>query len=584
MGNALRRLELVLVGAVYVLLFLALSHPMGWQFPRAITTDGPHPVYAGDAAMFVWNVDHFASAVRHGTSLFYADDLVLPVGADLRAHTYTPILGALGLLLRSPIGALALGIAASFVLSGLGGYLFARRFLERRALAVIAGAVFAFCPYKLARLLGHFNLELTTTIPFFALVVLDWHLEHPVAATGVAPMPRPRVWLAASLLLLVTLASDFYCTYFCLWIALSTVLLRLVERYPLRASRRKVIAVLALTLGASTALVETYFALGGQAGGAFGYSADLVGYLLPSSSHFLVGGPRLAALNTRLRNGTIEHEVYAGVTIVALVGALFLSRALKLREPRERWLAWLGATFLLLASPVIRVGGIRLLGLPHAVLNMLPFIGNLRVPARFSVVTMLVAGVLAMVALERVVLPRLARSVRVLAVAATALLLFLEYRRAPFSTLTAADVPPIYADLAARPAGALLEIPFGLRDGHKSVGAERTSAMWFATVHHKPLLGGMVARLPAATFARYEQHPLLGPLLAAQGDKPTPLVPAAIPRARVDAFIEEVNLRYVLLRPEARGTVLAAAVGALFNDRIAETRVDGEWTLWVLRR
>lgn len=403
--------EAVTVSVFYVLVFALLVHPMAARFPSVITVDGPDAAYLGDGAMFVWNVDHFAHAVHAGQNPFHANDILVPIGADLWLHTYVPIVGMIAVVVGSPIVALAIAIGASFVLSGLGAYLLARRFLAHPVLALLAGMVFAFCPYKLARLLGHYNLELTATLPFFALLLLDWHLENPPRERGVLASPGFR-GLAAVGLLSITLASDFYATYFCLWMVASTVGLRFLEVHPVRTSRKKLLLVSAVLLGASTGLVELYFALGGQAHGAFGYSADLVGYLLPSASHRWLGGPGLLALKEKLRNGTIEHEVYAGITIVVLVAWLLVARALRTKSPNERWLAFFTGTFLLLASPVIRIGGIRVLGLPHAVLNMLPGIGNLRVPARFSVVMMLGAGILAMLAVERLIFPRVGRAGR----------------------------------------------------------------------------------------------------------------------------------------------------------------------------
>jgi hypothetical protein len=576
--------DIALATLFYILMFVVLTHPLASQFPTRITTDGPNPLYAGDGAMFIWNVDHFATSVRAGANPFVAHDIIVPAGAELWMHSYSPIVGVLGLFTRSPIVALALATAASFVLSGIGGFLFARRFLQNRALAALAGAIFAFCPFKLARLLGHFNLELTATIPFFAILLFEWHAANPPATTGVAPNPGLRTWFAAAALLALTLLSDFYYTYFCLWMVLSTLLLRRLELHPIRASRRRIFVVTALVIGASTAIVEIYMLLGRNAHGAFSYSADLVGYLLPSSHHRWVGGERLVALKARLRNGTIEHEVFAGLTVVALVAWLLRARALRTLDARERWLAWFGATFLLLASPVVRIGGIRVLGLPHALINMLPFIGNLRVPARFSVVMMLAAGVLAMMAIERLVLPRLGRVARAAVVTGVCGALLFEYGRKPFDTLAETDIPPIYARLADLPAGTLLELPFGLRDGLRSLGAERTSAMFFATKHRKPIVGGMLARLPAATFERYERDPVLGPLLAALADKPTALEPNWIAREKLDLFVTELDLRYVVIRPDARGSSTAIALEGMLTDRVAEKYVDGDWTLLVLRR
>ena len=66
---------------------------------------------------------------------------------------------------------------------------------------------------------------------------------------------------------------------------------------------------------------------------------------------------------------------------------------------------------------------------------------------------------------------------------------------------------------AERISGAVLEVPFGVRDGFGEVGSLDPQSMWFQTIHQRPIAGGFVARLPRDTPDRYRQLPVLGSLL-----------------------------------------------------------------------
>jgi len=46
-------------------------------------------------------------------------------------------------------------ILVSFILSGLGMYLWVRRLTGNTTASIIAGSIFAFAPYRMSHLLGH---------------------------------------------------------------------------------------------------------------------------------------------------------------------------------------------------------------------------------------------------------------------------------------------------------------------------------------------------------------------------------------------------------------------------------------------
>ena len=65
-----------------------------------------------------------------------------------------------------------------FVASALGGYWLAKQFLSNHYFAIICGFVFAFSPYKMARIEEHYSLIFTAVIPiFFVLIIKAFYFD-----------------------------------------------------------------------------------------------------------------------------------------------------------------------------------------------------------------------------------------------------------------------------------------------------------------------------------------------------------------------------------------------------------------------
>jgi hypothetical protein len=134
------------------------------------------------------------------------------------------------------------------------------------------------------------------------------------------------------------------------------------------------------------------------------------------------------------------------------------------------------------------------------------------------------------------------RRMRVL-VAAVLLLEALPFRL----PLVALDRPHAYVSLASMPAGGVLEIPLGVRDGFGERGAFDSRSLYYQTIHGKPIVGGFVARLSPALSTQYRESPALHTLLALSAGEP---VDADVQRRSRDAligFLESSNVRYVVV-------------------------------------
>src|SRR5262249_49019036 len=114
-------------------------------------------------------------------------------------------------------------------------------------------------------------------------------------------------------------------------------------------------------------------------------------------------------------------------------------------------------------------------------------------------VAMLTARVLAALPLPR----------RSMLTAAAALLILSDYCPAP-QPLVSLDRPRVYETLRAQPAGPVLDLPLGARDGSGERGHLDHRALFYQPLPAPPIAGGFVARLSPRVQQAYEQDPVLG--------------------------------------------------------------------------
>jgi len=143
--------------------------------------------------------------------------------------------------------------------------------------------------------------------------------------------------------------------------------------------------------------------------------------------------------------------------------------------------------------------------LPFAALSLWPPLGQFRTPYRLAMPAVLgLAVVLGMVLARWRVSNRMWVALALVA-ARMAVALLLD----PFPTQSYPSYA-LYQRLAAEPDRfTLLEVPFGVRSGLERIGNGGEVLEFYQHVHGKPLLNGMIARLPSSVFTEYRAHPAL---------------------------------------------------------------------------
>jgi hypothetical protein len=269
--------------------------------------------------------------------------------------------------------------------------------------------------------------------------------------------------------------------------------------------------------------------------------ADLLAMVIPNPNHPLAPDGLRAWLAAR-PNGYLENVVSVPLVAIALI-AVACWRGW--RPPRV-WTA-IAVTFLLLAcGPFLHIAGANTyVPGPWAFFRYVPIVGLARSPARFAVVLTLALAVLFALALRWIAAERRTRRAMVAAVAA---LLVFELLPAPRS-IHAARIPLVYERVAAdpRPGVRVLELPFGVRDGTRSVGNFTARSQFYQTFHHKPLIGGYLSRVSGRRVDEIRQFRTLDALIAlSEGQTLSPARVAEL-ESRAPAFIARARVGYVII-------------------------------------
>ena len=334
-----------------------------------------------------------------------------------------------------------------------------------------------------------------------------------------------------------------------------------------------------------------FFAAGG--GFADVFSADLMGYLVPTRLHPLFGAwtATLPFPNDKGQHIFIGYSVLA-LTVAGLFGCC--GNAGDRRAWGWFWLLASGSFWLLTLGSQLRWAGqdLPLTG-PFALVSRLPFFSGNRYPSRYSVMLLLCVAVLAAAGLYWLLTtlqtrrgPRLAAA----AGAAVAVLFVFEHLSTPLP-LSDLRIPAIYARLAtlADDDSVVLELPTGWRNGARVLGRSDVLIMlqeWYQTTHGLRRLGGNTSRNPLYKFQYFTQAPLIGDLIALMNaDRPhiaavvEPALPTLIAQDRKLAarVLDFLGVEYLTVHVEKSPPALLQFVAEALPVTLVEEWQGPDW-------
>jgi hypothetical protein len=495
--------------AGYTLLAAIFTYPLLFQFSS-------HAVGGkGDAQIFLWNLWWIKHAVMelHVNPLF-TDHILFPYRSNLSLHTLTLLNGLISIPLQYIIGLPAtfnLLYFLSFVVTAYGMYLLAMHFTDNWRASFVAGVVFAFCPFKFAHLM-HANLVMTYMIPFFVLYLIKAfqsdgnNLKYPVIAGIlfglnylVSVFYGVFTAMFTVLFILFHISTDYRKTL--LWIKRASVVF--ISSLPF------ILPHLYFTLQGGSSEVKSL----GLHAGACKYVVDLFGFFSPPSWNVLFGGLSFSHLFV---GGTVENIAYMGIGTFIIAAFGWIKTPLKNKNALFWKLGFIVFT-LLSMGPFLHVFG-RVTGivLPFNLFIGVPFLEELRTPARFFLMSMLCVSLLAAYGL--VYLMKRYRNAWIIVLA----FITIDYAAFPI-LMTDASIPPAYNRIAEDyEARVVLDLPYFVRSGIGETGHVFMPQMYYQTMHQKRIMSGFLARFPnnSNMFYNFLNLPFIRSLYLYQNNLP----------------------------------------------------------------
>jgi hypothetical protein len=499
----------VLVFSAYSFLSIIFTYPVAFSSNKI-------PGH-GDAFWFLWDFWWFKTALLNFISPYYTHYIYHPIGVSLASSTITPLNAVASIPLQ-----LAFGLVSaykiiwifSFILSGYGTFLLVKYLVGDPRAAFVSGLIFMFCPYHFAHALGHMNLISIQWIPFYIMFLIKTVNEKNGS----------NAFIAALFLLLNALSCYYYIIYLSVFTALYLI-------YVWRSQNEIQIIEIAKKVGIMTitfAIVFTslmypvikemlnsdyvYY------GGFVEYSADVLGFVVPSIFHPVFKG-LVSPIYSNFTGNTAENTVFVGYTVILFSLLAFI----KIKTKEIKFWVLSGIVFFVLSlGPILHINGIveiifegyiSHIPLPYIILMKIPIFSLARVPSRWTVLLMLSLSILVGYGLKylfsryNMKLPESKFKINALFIIISCLILF-EFLAIPY-TMSSAEVPSFYKQISNDGDNyAIFEIP-----NLEYIIATYADYMYYQSIHEKMLVNGFVSRTPSNVIEFFAITPIFSHLI-----------------------------------------------------------------------
>ncbi|MGB8253315.1 MAG: hypothetical protein WCF08_08865 [Anaerolineaceae bacterium] len=571
--NFLKRPWVVIT--LVVLYFTGLTIIMTW--PLAEKMGGYLLGQIGDNIYFVWLINWFKRSIFElHVSPFFVPYLNYPEGWSLAYTEIAPIMVVMAMPFAL-IGGATFGYNAAlmltFILAGLGMYLWIDKVTKNKAAGLIAGTIYTFVPYHMAHaLIGHFHIMGVQWFPFYFMGLFDILIK------------KDKNWKSAVLagiaLGFIALTSIYY-TYMALLTTafLYAVYLIFFDRRQFRNRnfwRNTLIFILSgtplLVLG-----VLPFIQLSNQGlmreftlEYSTRYSASVTDFFLPSTDHFLWGGWIGSHFD---RSQWIEATLYLGVVSSLLALLAFIIRK-QLENRKMLWLSIIGGLFTFVLALGLNLYWLNqpvTINLPTFLQSLfnrqsiparmpgyylylyLPFYAKMRVWMRFGIYVLLflssIAGLGAAWLLQQV-----SKKGRVILTIVLLALVIFEYYPGPYATFSAVTGRPVDYWLAKQPGnGAVAQFPFELESVQDYI--------YFQGIYQKPFLGGFFNAFPPPQYLKIK-----------------PIMETFPEKASIE-LLKQLGVQYVLIDVSYYADIDGVLVMAEENGLTLIKQIDHDYVL-----
>jgi hypothetical protein len=515
----LRWRELCTAAGLFAIASLVSTWPLALHPTRTLPSD------LLDTLLTTWIISWDAGSLRHALHGVWNPPIYFPYPGTLAfsenlfgvAFLVAPVYWLTG----NPVLTYNVAFLLSFTLAGTGMYVLARHLTGSRAGAAVAGAYYAFCPFRTAQAqLAHIQMLAIGWLP-----IALWSIHHYFESFR-------RRWLALLVIACcLQVLSNTYVAYF------MTVPIGVLIAYYAMKSRAHirrwstdlaVAFVVAVAVLAPVAMqyyrVRVDLQLVRSAGEIESGGADLRAYFVPDSGVWRRWLPLPKPIF-----GETEKELFPGIAGPMLAAiALYAAAVDRLRNSRWTivYAAIAVAGFLLSFGPLVRTWGVVLTrhGPYDWLQYVLPGMSGMRAPSRFVVVAIVGLSVLAGFG-AAFLLDRIRPRVRALAIVVMLAGVIADGWAVPIKTVAyeprgRLEDRAIVEWLRAMPPGVVLHLPL------MTAQFQELHYQYATLFHGHPLINGFTGwasplqellRQPRAPMYDYERYPATVTMLRSLG-------------------------------------------------------------------
>ncbi len=502
--DKLRLLGVLII--LYAAIYIIYTFPSITEFSKSI-------IGKNDAYSVIWNTYIFKTGIHSG-KIWTTQQAFYPWGTSLLYHASTPLIGFLTYPFENKILLLNIFIMTMFVGSAIGGYWLAKQFVQNKIFAFICGFIFAFAPFKMARIEEHYTLISTVLIPVaFVFFMRSFSFEK----FKIFPKIQSKKQLAILYLLgFLCIGFDYVLTFQLLFLCGLYLSFFYVNKVYVSLKKWHFWLLMFLFFIAMHFVINVLIKHGVDDRGGLWWSGKWIDFVIPYNS-LLYNKLQIYLLSVfSIQEQTMESVMFLGYTfLICTIISLVYVMCNKQNEYRIKALVFSLLLFVLMTMPVFRIPFCSPIYPPTAIFHFLPFINNLRCPTRFVLEIMLLAPIIIFYVLENLNIANRYKSVVGIVLF---LFFFVEYIPAGYARIEKESIPKVYDVLAHKPGESVLVYPLGLRDGMKLDGRFDIENLYYQTVYHKKTMGGYISRIEGWIWYVHYQNAFTNTLLQLEKD------------------------------------------------------------------
>jgi len=554
-------LWIVIAIAVYSLIYFVYTWPLVLNFSTNLPGKADADIYSS-----IW--DSFMTGQTLSHMLYIHTNLVFsPLGVGPTfMDTSVPLMSLFTMQFDNTVLGFNIWLFICLILAAVGGFLLCSRFVSNRGFCLIAGFIYAFSPWMMARIEVHYSLVQVFIVPFYIWSLLEaFNFEKSLLA--IKSYKKLVIWLLMVILaiagnkvvavVLFFLTIIYFIWFKCQWL-----------------SRIKWTHQIAILL---TFVIAGHFIIQGlkanfDAKGAFWWGPDFLGLVIPWH-HMWIADLFPQNLIDAIHKRGIESVTYLGLSFI-LVTLLAWIVGRKIQLPKDlQALSVVGLIMLLLTMPEVSVHNQDLFYNPLSFFHFIPGLNFFRCPGRFIMVVYLLLAIGAFYKLEQLNLKK-GIFIPVIFVA-----LFIEYLPAKVQTLDLSQIPKAYQVVKKTEGEHLLPLPFGIKDGYRGAGDFKKEELWYQTHHRKNLISGY-APISKKVWNYYHQDTVMNTLLKIQRKQEMAILQFSDEQKR--SFFKAFKPDIVLIKPAYRETKAAQIIKNITKGRVLRKREIGGYLLMKL--